>query len=68
MIEVTRLNGSKLWVSPDQIEFLEATPDTHISMVTGRIVIVKETPQELRELIIAFRRRCQAPPEIRPPG
>ena len=31
MIEVTRLNDTKLLINSDQIEFVEETPDTVIS-------------------------------------
>ncbi|MEK8023001.1 MAG: flagellar FlbD family protein [Candidatus Hydrogenedentota bacterium] len=65
MIEVSRLNGTKFWISPDQMEFMEATPDTVVSLVSGKKVLVKESPQELRELIIAFRKRCLERPDIK---
>ena len=65
MIEVTRLNGTKFWISAEEIEFMEATPDTIISLISGRKVIVKETPQEMKERIIEFRRRCLENPQIK---
>ena len=42
MIEVTRLNGTKILINPDLIEFVEETPDTVISFTTGRKIIVKK--------------------------
>lgn len=57
MIPVTRLNGSTLWVSSDQIEFIEATPDSVISLVSGKRVIASEKPEELVKRIVEFKRR-----------
>ena len=57
MIEVTRLGGGVFYLNPDQIETLEATPDTVITLTNGHRYVVRETPGEVRERIIAFRRR-----------
>lgn len=56
MISVTRLNGEKLWINPHLIEFVEETPDTVISLLTGRKIVVKERIEELTERIILYRR------------
>ncbi len=57
MIEVTRLNNSKLWVNADLIAFVEATPDTVISLTTHEKMIVKEHPAQIVAAVIEFRRR-----------
>lgn len=36
MIEVTKINGSKVLINPDLMELVEETPDTVISFTTGR--------------------------------
>ena len=64
MIEVTRLDGSKLTVNAEQIEFVEATPDTVISLISNEKIIVKERPQEVVDLVIAYRQRLL--PQIKP--
>ena len=52
MILVTRLGGrSKFWLNENLIEFVEETPDTVVSMATGRKVIVAETAAELNRMI-----------------
>ena len=56
MIEVTRLNGTKILINPDLIELVEETPDTVISFTTGRKIIVKESRQELKNLVKLFRK------------
>ena len=51
MILVTRLGGrSKFWLNENLIEFVEETPDTVVSMATGRKLVVAESAAELRSL------------------
>ena len=57
MIEVTRLNETKLLINSDQIEFVEETPDTVISFLSGKKIIVKESRQEIQNLVILYRRK-----------
>mgnify|MGYP006317609897 CR=1 FL=1 len=56
MIEVTKLNGLKTLVNPDLIETVESNPDTIISFTTGRKIIVKESRQELKNLVKLYRK------------
>ena len=56
MIEVTKLNDMKLLVNAELIETVEETPDTVISFVTGKKIIVKESRQELKNLVILYKR------------
>lgn len=60
MIEVTRLNGKKVWVNPHQIESIEVNPDVTLLMLSGKAVIVKENPDELIQKIIEYRRQIGA--------
>lgn len=60
MIKVTRLNNSELWVNADMIEFVEATPDTVISLISHAKLVVKESPQEIVDAVIEFRQRINA--------
>ena len=56
MIKVTRLNGSEVWVNQDHIQFLERTPETVLSLTDGKKITVKETPDEVIALVLAFRK------------
>lgn len=60
MIEVTRLNGSKILINDNLIEFVDETPDTVISLTTGKKVIVKESRQEIKNLVKLFRKEIYA--------
>jgi flagellar protein FlbD len=56
MIELTALSGRKIWVNPHIIESMEANPDTTLSLVDGKRMIVAEKTEAVIELIIAYRR------------
>lgn len=56
MIAVTRLDGSSMIVNVDLIESIERTPDTLISLVHGVKLLVRETPEQLVEQVIQFKR------------
>lgn len=60
MIEVTKFNEEKLTINADLIESVEETPDTVISLSTGRKIIVKESRQEVRNLVILYKKECYA--------
>ncbi len=56
MIDVTKMNGQKVSINPNLIEVIEETPDTVISFSTGRKIIVKESRQELKNLVKSYRK------------
>ncbi len=58
MIKLTQLNGRSIVVNVDLIEFVESTPDTIVSLTTGKKILVKETDEEVIRLTAAFRRMC----------
>ncbi len=55
MIKVSRLNDSTFVVNCDLIEFIEETPDTVISLTTGKKIIVRESIDEVIEKIVKYR-------------
>ncbi len=56
MIMVKRLNGQELWINPHLIETIEATPDTVLSLTTGKRLVVKEPIGEVVAKIIQYRK------------
>ncbi len=56
MIELTKLNGQKVLVNCDLIELVEETPDTVVTFTTGRKIIVKESRQEVKNLVKSYRK------------
>ena len=57
MIQVTRLNGKKYWVNPHQIESMEQSPDLTLTLLSGTTVVVKETPEQIIERIVDYRKQ-----------
>lgn len=58
MIDVTKMNGSMITVNSDLIEIVEETPDTVITLTTGKKIIVKESRQMIKNLVKSFKREC----------
>lgn len=57
MIYVSRLNGEVFVVNCELIEFIESTPNTVISMTTGRKIVVSESIDEIIVKIIKYKKR-----------
>ncbi|MBP3284098.1 MAG: flagellar FlbD family protein [Clostridia bacterium] len=57
MIELTKLNNQKIVINSDLIEYVEATPDTTISLTTGNKFVVRESVDELVDKVIGFRQK-----------
>ena len=51
MIEITKLNDKKVTINADMIEAIEETPDTVITLNTGKKIIAKESRQEVTNLV-----------------
>jgi flagellar protein FlbD len=56
VIEVTRLNDTKLIINADLIEKIEESPDTVITLTSGNKIIVKESRQEVKNLVILYKK------------
>lgn len=56
MIELTRLNGLPFILNCDHIESIEENPDTVITLTNGKKIIVKERRQEVKNLVISYKR------------
>ena len=66
MVKITRLNDSVFVINAEMIEFLEATPDTIITMTDGRKIVAKDSIDEIIEKVVAYKRQfLAAGPEIR---
>lgn len=57
MVKATRFNGKELYINPHQIEFMEKTPDTILTMFSDRKLIVVESPEEIIDRIIEYRKK-----------
>ncbi len=54
MIKVTRLNGDPIYINSALIEFIEETPDTMVTLTTGKKLIIKEHVDEIIKSILEY--------------
>ena len=61
MIFVTRFDGKKIVVNGELIEMIENTPDTIITMTTGKKLTVKEKPEEVVAAVKSYKKEINLP-------
>ena len=57
MLYLNRLDGKELVINGLLIETIEQTPDTIVTLTTGKRIIVKQKPEEIIELFMEFLKR-----------
>jgi flagellar protein FlbD len=57
MITVSRLNSKKFILNCELIKYIEAIPDTLITLTSGEKLMVKETVEEVIEETMNYRKR-----------
>jgi flagellar protein FlbD len=55
VILVHRLRGEPMFVNADLIESVEMTPDTVLTLVDGRRILVDEAPEVVVDRVVDFR-------------
>ncbi|MEA2593185.1 MAG: flagellar protein FlbD [Actinomycetota bacterium] len=55
MILVHRLRGEPMFINEDLIESIEATPDTVLTLVDGRKIVVADPPQMIVDRARVYR-------------
>lgn len=64
VIKLTRLNHSIFYLNPEQILTVESTPDTIITLLNGIKLVVKESPEVIRQSFIEYHRQVSwMPPD-----
>ncbi len=58
MVKLTKINGKEFYVNADLMEFIETTPDTIITLTTGKKLIVRESAEEVIEAIVNYKSRA----------
>ena len=59
MIAVTRLNGKRFVINAEQIRYIEKTPDTMITLVSGDKIMVKEPLEDIVSLAVSYQRQIR---------
>ena len=64
MIKLTRMSGEEFVVNAELIQYVEARPDTIVTLVGKERLIVKESVDEVVRRVIEYGRRLRTfPPE-----
>ena len=61
MINLTRLNDKEFVINAEMIEFVEATPDTLVSMQSGKKIMVTEPVEVVIDRVIKYKKDCSSP-------
>ena len=59
MIKVTRLNAMAFVLNHELIKFVEAKPDTTITLINDEKVVVREPVDEVIERVVEYERRVR---------
>lgn len=57
MIELTNIGKQKFILNCNQIEKIEKTPESVITLMNGDKFIVSESPQEIIDKVIEYKRK-----------
>ena len=55
MIRLTRLNNHSFMLNSDLIKFVESSPDTVITLVSGEKILVRESVDQVLRHVVEFR-------------
>ena len=68
MIKVSRLDGSEFFVNALHVESVEATPDTVLTLFSGKKFLVREPPKAIVEAVVSYHRQIAATAPLLLPG
>lgn len=54
MIELTRLNGDAFILNAVMIEQIQSYPDTTITLINGKKIVVKDAEKEVAKRVLEF--------------
>ena len=66
MIEVTKLDNSKILLNSEQIQSIQETPDTVITFTSREKMLVKETMGEVTKRIMEYQHSLHKSPFLEP--
>jgi flagellar protein FlbD len=58
MIILTKIDGTKITINADEIEFVETSHDSTVTLKSGKRFIVKENAEEITNLVIDYKQKC----------
>ena len=61
MIRLTRLSGAEFVLNAEMVQEIESTPDTIVTLNSGKKVMVKESLEEVIKAVVEYRRSILHP-------
>ncbi|MDX1959598.1 MAG: flagellar FlbD family protein [Leptospiraceae bacterium] len=61
MVTLHRLNNTEITINAFQIESLESTPDTVVTLVNEKKFIVRESVDEVKQSVVEFHKTIFQP-------
>ena len=56
MILLTKIDGNKIMVNAEEIETIETSHDTIVTLKSNRKIVVRETDEKIRQLTIQYKK------------
>jgi flagellar protein FlbD len=56
MIKLTKINGSAIVVNAELLETITATPDTIVTLSTGKKIQIRDTIDEVIQKVLAYKK------------
>ncbi len=56
MILLTKIDGNKIMVNAEEIETIETSHDTIVTLKSNRKIVVRETDEQIRQLTIEYKK------------
>ena len=66
MIKLTRLDGEVFVLNAELIRYVEARPDTFVTLTNGERMVVRQTMDEVMDLAIRYQQTKQMLPSAKP--
>jgi len=57
MLRLTKINDAIILLNPDNIEYIEATPDSIITFSSGKTMIIKESLDEIQNKFVTYKKQ-----------
>ncbi len=67
MIKLTRLGGEPFVLNAELIRYVEARPDTYVTLTTGERIVVVESMDEVLRRAVMYQQAKYLVPPAQPP-
>lgn len=61
MVKLTRLSGTQFVLNAEMVQEIESTPDTIVTLTSGKKVMVKESVEDVIQAVLEYKRSVLNP-------